>query len=204
MGDCIVPHPAGGYSGPAPGQVATEGRDGAMQAVNLEPIGEAQRRLVRQATDRFIAEGEAIFSRRFERVPVLFDLRGTAAGMFKVIGRKRWIRYNPWIFAKHFEDNLADTVPHEVAHFIVHEVFGRRGVRPHGEEWRMLMEAFGAEPRATFHMDLEGVPQRRQRTHPYRCLCRDHAVSTTRHNRMVRGTGRYHCRYCDGKLVYDG
>jgi SprT protein len=135
---------------------------------------------------------------------VLFDLKGSSAGMFKVHGRRRWIRYNPWIFAKHFEENLADTVPHEVAHYVVHEVFGGRRVKPHGREWRLLMKAFGANPRATFDLDLEGVPQRRQRTHPYRCECRGHQVSTTRHNRVMRGTGRYLCRHCDGELVYAG
>ena len=175
-----------------------------MRSGVIEPIGEERQDLVRQATEGYIAEAETIFSRHFDRVPVLFDLSGAAAGMFKVHGRRRWIRYNPWIFAKHFEDNLVDTVPHEVAHFIVHEVFGRRRVKPHGEEWRMLMTAFGAEPRATFHLELEGIPHRRQRTHPYRCHCRDHDVSTTRHNRILRGVGRYHCRYCDGELVYAG
>lgn len=175
-----------------------------MQGDWVEPIGPAQQQLVVATTARFIDEGEKIFSRRFERVPVRFDLRGSSAGMFKAHGRRRWIRYNPWIFSKHFEENLADTVPHEVAHYLVHEVFGGRGVLPHGEEWRLLMNAFGADPRATFDMDLEGVPRRRQRTHPYRCGCRDHEVSTTRHNRIRRGTGRYLCRYCECELVFAG
>ncbi len=175
-----------------------------MSGAAIQPIGWERKQLVERETERFIAEAGDIFSRRFRRIPVLFDLKGTAAGMFKMEGRRRWIRYNPWIFAKHFEENLADTVPHEVAHYIVYEVFGHRGIKPHGEEWRMLMTAFGAEPRATFHLELEGIPHRRQRTHPYRCTCRDHEVSTTRHNRMLRGTGRYHCRYCDAELVYAG
>jgi len=173
-----------------------------LEAELVQPIGESEQGLVTEATERFIGEAEGIFSRRFERVPVTFDLSGTSAGMFKAYGRQRWIRYNPWIFAKHFDENLADTVPHEVAHFIVHEVFGRRRVKPHGEEWRTLMRAFGANPSATFHLDLEGIPQRRQRTHPYRCRCRDHKVSSTRHNRILRGSGQYYCRYCDAELVY--
>ena len=155
-----------------------------------------------EATEEHICRAENICGREFERIPVLFDLSGRAAGMFKVIGEERWIRYNPWIFGKYFEENLRDTVPHEVAHYIVHETCGRRKVRPHGPQWQALMARFGADPGVTFDLDLEGIPQRRQKTHPYRCACRVHQVSTTRHNRVLKGAGRYHCRYCDTQLVY--
>lgn len=170
----------------------------------IQPIGADRQQVIRDATSRYIGRAEQVFARRFDAVPVLFDLSGSAAGMFKVDGRRRWIRYNPWIFAKYFSENLRDTVPHEVAHYIVHEVFGLRNVKPHGEEWQALMVLFDANPEVTFRLDLEGVPRRRQRTHAYRCDCREHEVSSTRHNRVVRGTGRYHCRYCDGELVYAG
>ena len=167
----------------------------------IEPIGESQRREVEAMTEHYIREAEAVFGRRFRRVPVAFDLKGRSAGMFRTQGRHGIIRYNPWIFAKYFEENLHDTVAHEVAHYIVHEVFGRR-VRPHGEEWQALMTHFGATPKATFQLDLSGVPQRRQATHRYACDCRIHDVSTTRHNRVQRGVGLYHCIKCDGQLVY--
>ncbi len=170
----------------------------------IQPIGADLRQRVRDATGHYIDRAGALFGRQFAPVPVLFDLSGTAAGMFKAHGRQCWIRYNPWIFAKYFEVNLRDTVPHEVAHYIVHEVYRRRRIRPHGPEWRGLMAHFGADPEVTFKLDLEGVPLRRQHTHPYRCDCREHRVSTTRHNRVLRGTGRYCCRYCEGELVYAG
>ncbi len=168
----------------------------------VQPIGSAQRRQVAQRTEDFIVRAERIFSRRFDRVPVLFDLKGRAAGMFKVIGKRRLIRYNPWIFAKYYEENLRDTVPHEVAHYIVHEVYPRRSTRPHGEAWKNLMAQFGADPGVTFDRDLDGVPQRSQRTHRYWCGCQLHEVSTTRHNRVQRRKMRYHCCSCDGLLVY--
>lgn len=168
----------------------------------IEPIGSELRRQVIEKTGLYIASAEEVLERSFARIPVLFDLKGSTAGMFRVHGRRREIRYNPWIFAKHWEVNLEGTVPHEVAHFIVHEVYGSGRVRPHGTEWQALMHYFGADPEVTFKLDLAGVPQRRQRTHPYRCDCRDHEVSTTRHNRMLRGKGQYLCRYCNGRLVY--
>ena len=168
----------------------------------VQPIDLLQQRQVAQATEEYILRAEALFDRRFARVPVLFDLRGRAAGMFKVIGKRRLIRYNPWIFAKYYEQNLRDTVPHEVAHFIVHEVYPRRGLKPHGWQWRDLMARFGADPGVTFDLDLDGVPQRSQRTHSYHSGCQVHQVSTTRHNRAQTGRMSYHCCSCDGLLVY--
>lgn len=169
----------------------------------IQPIDEQQRIEVRAETGRFIASAEEVLERPFDRIPVRFDLRGTTAGMFRVEGRHREIRYNPWVFAKYYEVNLTGTVPHEVAHYIVHEVYGCRRVKPHGAEWQALMHYFGADPQVTFQLDLDDIPQRRQRTHPYRCDCRAHSVSTTRHNRVLKGQGQYLCRYCSGRLVYD-
>ena len=168
----------------------------------VQPIGDTEQRQVEQKTEDYICRAEGIFGRPFDRVPVLFDLKGQTAGMFKTIGTRRLIRYNPWIFSKYFEENLRDTVPHEVAHFIVHEVYPRRGVKPHGVEWRELMARFEADPGVTFNLDLEGVPQRKQAKHRYHCGCQLHEVSTTRHNRAERGGVRYQCVTCDGPLVH--
>lgn len=168
----------------------------------VEPIGREQQQLVRRHTAFYISQAENIFGRDFPRIPVLFDLRGTSAGMFRLHGEHCAIRYNPWIFGKYFEENLHDTVPHEVAHYVVYAVYGDRRIKPHGPQWQSVMARFGAEPQATFDLDLEGVPQRRQRTHPYRCSCREHELSTTRHNRVQRGRGSYQCVECQDELVY--
>ncbi len=163
---------------------------------------------MRAESRRYLALAGEIFERPFAAIPIRFDLRGRSAGMFKVDGERCWIRFNPWIFSKYYAENLGETVPHEVAHYVVHEIWGagtrRRRIRPHGEEWRAVMAAFGVQGEVTFDLDLEGIPQRRQATHPYRCDCRIHQVSTTRHNRVLRGVGRYQCRRCDGELVYLG
>ena len=168
----------------------------------IEPIGIDLQQQVVARTQYYISEAQSAFSRSFDPIPVHFDLSGSTAGMFRAYGRKMEIRYNPWIFAKYYHENLDGTVPHEVAHYIVHELYGLARVKPHGEEWQALMAHFGANSEVTFKLDLEGVPQRRQRTHPYRCACREHEVSTTRHNRILKGKGQYLCRYCRGELVF--
>ena len=169
----------------------------------IEPIGPRQRREVLEETERYIALAEELLERRFARIPVRFDLRGQAAGMFRAAPDGLCIRYNPWLFARHYIDNLRDTVPHEVAHYIVHQTCRRR-VRPHGPQWQALMEAFGANPEVRHSQDLTGVPSRRQQRHSYQCECREHAVSSTRHNRVQRGEAEYRCRYCSGTLRYTG
>ncbi len=170
----------------------------------IEPIGEPQREQVCAETVRYIRLAEELLDRRFDLIPVVFDLGGRTAGMFKACKAECLIRFNPWIFAKYFPENLRDTVPHEVAHYIVHELYDLHRVKPHGPEWRALMEAFDANPDVTFRLDLDGIPQRRQRTHAYHCRCRTHAVSSTRHNRARAGRGSYCCRYCRGELIYAG
>ena len=170
----------------------------------VEPIGTLQQDKVVAVTEQYVQQAREVFGRRFRQVPVEFDLSGRTAGMFKLVGRRGWIRYNPWIFAKYYEENLAGTVPHEVAHFVVYELYGSRGIKPHGSQWLEVMTAFDADPGVTFDLDLEGIPQRQQRTHPYRCDCRVHAVSSTRHNRVQRGVGEYRCRVCGSDLHYAG
>jgi SprT protein len=168
----------------------------------VQPIGITERRQVEQRTEDYIVLAERIYDCQFDRVPVLFDLKGRAAGMFKSIGKRRLIRYNPWIFAKYYEENLRDTVPHEVAHYIVHELYPRRATKPHGSAWKKLMAKFGADAGVTFDLNLDGVPQRNQQTHRYCCGCQLHEVSTTRHNRVQRRRMRYQCCSCGGLLVY--
>ncbi|MBE9539035.1 MAG: SprT-like domain-containing protein [Proteobacteria bacterium] len=167
----------------------------------MEPIGSVQRAQVLEQTELYIDKAEHIYKKKFLRVAVEFDLGGRTAGMYKVVGRHRSIRYNPWIFAKYFDENLSGTVPHEVAHFAIDQVYGLRRVKPHGLEWQALMADFGADAGVTFDLDLSGIPQRRQLRHRYHCPCRLHEVSATRHNRIIRGKAVYHCLKCRGKLV---
>jgi SprT protein len=172
--------------------------------VEESPLTAAQRQRVIKATCSCIVRAAALFDRKLAGIPVRFDLRGRAAGMYRVRGGQRVIRYNPDIFARYFSDNLANTVPHEVAHYVTDVLYGLRRVRPHGPEWRAVMLAFGVEPVATCSYDLDGIPVRRQRRFRYRCACMTHSVSTVRHNRIQGGLARYHCRRCRTPLSYTG
>jgi SprT protein len=170
----------------------------------VAPLGREQRQQVVEATCATIAQATELFGRGFAEIPVTFELRGRAAGMYRVRGGQRVIRYNPYIFARYFTDNLVNTVPHEVAHYVTDVLYGLRRVRPHGPEWRAVMRAFGVEPVATCRYDLDGIPVRRQRRYSYRCGCMTHSVSAVRHRRIQDGRMRYHCRRCRSPLSYTG
>ena len=165
-----------------------------------EPLDSAARERVVKATSLWLERAAAIYGRRFARPQLRFDLAGTCAGQYCARDRERTIRYNPWIFQRHFEASLRETVPHEVAHLVVDSLWGLGRVRPHGPEWRSVMRAFDAPARACADFDLSGLPLRRQQRHPYRCACSQHALSTTRHNRILRGEAHYCCRHC-GELL---
>lgn len=167
----------------------------------VQPIGETKQALVVEKTRYFVARAEQIWQKKFPPLPIQFDLSGSSAGMYKVWGKQHCVRYNPWIFAKYFDENIAGTVPHEVAHFVVDQIYRRSSVKPHGIEWQRLMREFGANAEVTFNLDLSGIPQRKQRRHSYHCACREHMLSSTRHNRVSRRKGVYHCINCGEKLL---
>lgn len=175
----------------------------------VAPIGELQQQQVVEQTIHFIQLGGELLGRHFDNIPVHFDLKGRTAGMYKVKGRgrraQRQIRYNPWLFAKYYENNLTVTVPHEVAHYLVDCVHGLGGknakwkgrrARPHGAEWKAVMDAFGVDNSTTSAFDLEGIPTRGHQQFDYHCSCKIHQLGIRRHNKVYRGEASYLCRYC--------
>ena len=130
--------------------------------MTIDPIDAGRQAMVRQATERCLHRAGELCGRDFAPIPVTFDLSGRSAGMYRVRRGRRSIRYNPYLFAKYFEENVAVTVPHEVAHYVTDVLYGLHRVRPHGAEWQAVMRSLGVEPRATGDYDLSGVPVRRQ------------------------------------------
>ncbi len=172
--------------------------------MQVRPIGEHRRRQVCAATEACLRRVAGICQHPFPAIDISFDLSGRAAGMYRVRQGRRCIRYNPYILARHFDDGLAETVPHEVAHYATDVLYGLGNIRPHGVEWKALMCALGATPRATASYDLTGIPVRRQQRFSYRCSCSTHRLSTQRHNRVHRGSAAYICRRCKTPLLFAG
>ena len=166
----------------------------------IPPIDSREQKLVLNETEKYILLASNIFQRSFKPINTIFDLSGMVSGMFLVKHGIPAIRYNPYIFAKHFNYSLTNTVPHEVAHYIIYSLYGLKAVRPHGIEWKELMLQFGATPNRTNTLDLDGIPTKRQKRHSYICSCTDHQITSRRHNLITAGKARYFCRACKSEL----
>ena len=167
----------------------------------IKPIDKNQQQQVCDATSDCLKRVETVFQIKLEPVTVTFDLTGRSAGMYRVQRGKRTIRYNPYLFAKYFDDNLATTVPHEVAHYAADMLYGFQHIRPHGAEWQAIMRALGVEPHATGRYDLTGIPVRRQQRFSYYCRCSTHQLSASRHYKVCRKKAAYFCNRCGERIV---
>lgn len=172
------------------------------QTIDIAPISSAlQQRVIKKTHSLFITASE-YFQHSFPAIPVLFDLSGKAAGMYRVKAGQRVIRYNPYVFSKYFDDNFKETIPHEVAHYITDEMFGLRNIRPHGDEWKSVMSIFGVAANRTANYDLTGLPVRNFKKFIYSCGCQNFELTSRRHNKILRGAGSYMCQDCGSKLVF--
>ncbi len=195
----------------------------------IQPIDADQRQRIGDEVSRYLQQAETIYGRSFDDIEVRFDLKGKSAGMYRVkqnnragISLSTWLssaqvshslerclRFNPWIFAKYPEDSWVNTIPHEVAHYIVDCLYGyssksSRRVKPHGKEWQQVMRDFGVAPTVRASYDLSGIPTRAVKRFDYRCQCRVVSLSSVRHNKIESGLQRYRCRECLTDLAFIG
>lgn len=168
----------------------------------IKPISASLQQQVINETRHFIKSAENYYNHSFSDIPVLFDLKGRMAGMYRVRVRQRVIRYNPYVFAKYFEDNFNETIPHEVAHYVTDILYSFKNIRPHGNEWKSVMQVFGVAANRTANYDLTGLPVRKFKKFIYYCGCQNFELTTRRHNKILRGIGQYLCRDCGGKLKF--
>ena len=159
---------------------------------------EQQNRAVRH-TEAMLSLGATLIGQRVPTPRITFDLRGQAAGQFRLDAAGRpAIRYNPALMTRYEAEFLAQTVPHEVAHYLAYLRYGR-GIRPHGPQWQQLMRGLGADPRRCHEFDVTGLSARRLQRHPYHCRCSEHELTSIRHHRLLRGA-TYICRTCGDAL----
>ena len=159
-----------------------------------------QKLTIVEETHRYIQLACELYQSKFPVIDIHFDLTGHTIGMYKRLRLQRLIRYNSAVFAKYFDENLSETIPHEVAHYIVDMRFKRKNIRPHGLQWREVMSDFGAEASRTAKYDLSDIPKRRYSTVAYSCRCQQHELGIRRHNKLLRREAEYSCRRCGEQL----
>lgn len=143
---------------------------------------------------------EAFFKRRFPRPEVSLKLRGQKAGVAHL--DENLLRFNLQLYRENSEDFLRQTVAHEVAHLIAHQMFGPR-IRPHGEEWQLVMRGVYELPPNRCH--TYAITRRQGSRFVYRCGCAGGEFDFTaqRHALVSKGR-RYICRRCKATLSFTG
>lgn len=143
-----------------------------------------------------LQQTEQFFDRTFVMPSVSYDVRGVKAGVAYL--QQNVIKFNRTLLLENPEEFIRQVVPHELAHLIVYQVFGR--VKPHGKEWKAVMEqVFQLSPEICHQFDVESV---QGKTFLYRCDCQQHHLSIRRHNRIQRESAVYLCRKCKSQLNY--
>lgn len=138
---------------------------------------------------------EHYFNRTFPMPSFNFKVRGMKAGVAYL--QQNEIRFNRTLLLENSEEFLRQVVPHELAHLLVYQQFGR--VQPHGKEWQMVMQDLFQLPADTCHQfDTHSV---RGQTFAYRCDCQTHQLSIRRYQNILRKSAVYHCRVCKKALL---
>ena len=142
-----------------------------------------------QCLVRYLNQARTLYNRPFATPTIGFDLSGTTAG--KAYLTRNHVQLNAVLYVENAQDFLADTIPHELAHLVAHQVYGR-AIKPHGKEWQSVMRSLGVEPSRTHDYDVTNA--RTVTTYPYLCKCRTHAITKTR-LRHARA-GKLRCNKC--------
>ena len=107
-----------------------------------------------------LANANRKLERRYAEPTLVYQQRGTSAGTAWL--EKNEIRLNPVLLLENQREFIDEVVPHELAHLLVWQHFGR--VAPHGKEWKWMMESvLGVPARRTHRFELASV---RQNTFP--------------------------------------
>ncbi|QDJ13298.1 SprT family protein [Mergibacter septicus] len=154
------------------------------------------KRQVQQRLKTCLKIAEQYFQRDFLLPQVSYQVRGLKAGVAYL---QQWqIRLNPLLLLENPTDFIQQVVPHELAHLIVYACYGN--VRPHGKEWKFVMEQLFHLKSDVYHQfDITNV---QGKTFAYSCHCQTHYLSLRRHNRVIRQQAIYHCKQCNSQLQY--
>ncbi|WP_428310035.1 SprT-like domain-containing protein [Hydrocarboniphaga sp.] len=125
-----------------------------------------------QAVDHWIAlarQMPAFACQRRRPIPrptVIYDLRGTIAGMAVSVREggdvpdqamrqhpEQWMRVHPELLIRYPLQMIQQTVPHEIAHLVV-DWYWPNTIAHHGAEWAAVMRYFGRQALAYHQMEL--------------------------------------------------
>jgi len=129
----------------------------------------------------------------FTEPTVLFNQRGKIAGC--ALLQTNTLRFHPLIYQQNQQHFIEHVVPHEIAHLLVWQLYGK--TPPHGKAWQQIMtQIFELPPLRTHQYDVGDLGIK---TIAYTCACGDIRLTIRRHNKVLKGA-QYCCRVCNGTL----
>jgi SprT protein len=122
---------------------------------------------------------------------ISFKLKGRRAGYAQCFVNK--IALNNDMLHAYGDVFINDTPGHEAAHLIARHVYGHN-IMPHGCEWKKVMRVIGQEPSRCHNFEVKTRNE-------YICKCdKTIYISTTKHNRILRGNARFYCTTCKTEI----
>jgi SprT protein len=110
---------------------------------------------------------EKRYEQKFEMPEVRYDIKNTDGGTATF---QQWlIRLNLILCFENEAHFIATTVPHEVAHLVARRVYHNaiaatgKKMRPHGKEWKEVMELFKLQPKVTHSYDVTSIARKPRR-----------------------------------------
>lgn len=134
-----------------------------------------------------LTQANNILNTNYQEPKVSYKPKGSVAGCAFLT---RWeIQLNSIMLNENGEKFINEVVPHELAHLITFQKFGK--VKPHGQEWQYIMsEIMKKEPKVTHNFNIK------RNEYVYICNCQEHYLSPIRHNKIRKNKTSYQCRKC--------
>ena len=165
-----------------------------------------------EAVRYYIDLANEIYGLKLDIPEISFNMVGQNGGRFKGNISECKVIYNRILLEENGKAFIDQTVPHEIAHYIVYKRYGCKFMRPktiksHGYEWQKIMKDFGCKINRCHNFDTSNSEQgRRGRTQSkyiYGCACQEHELGETRHRRIQYEGAIYTCRKCKTKITKD-
>jgi SprT protein len=139
----------------------------------------------------------------FSTIELDFELEGTVAGRAGYDNRikKGILKINMDVFLNNKEEYINQTIPHEIAHIISDNHFGREKGDSHGDNWKRVMLYFGKNPKRCHNYEVKKTKTWRLdrfQTHCKKCGLKM-VFSKVIYNKMLKGKGRY-CNKCETRI----
>lgn len=169
---------------------------------------EEMKEYIKKELENSFLMAEKVYNRRFDRLPILFNLSGRTAGQLtyrvKVITKVTYghkLRFNLKMAVDNRE-GYKQTIQHELAHYITIKIYGDTCLS-HGTEWSSVMRALGV-PADTYHNYVLSYDNLRRVPYLYTCGCKPSYFGVRKHKNCLNGNSQFRCKLCGENLKFVG